>query len=879
VLLADLWLGSVAVTDPPASLSVYRTGLSNPNLPATKIQLSLPTDGPAEEVQPRATQGVVITRQARLTRFESGLPADSLLDLTDLHGAGNPLSGGLFVGTGKALGVSITAPAGPSALADQPITLRPPDKSPAPFATPAITGAAEPSAPDSQVFLRLSPQDAGSSNSPPVAANYSYTVVHDRHLVVDEVDGLLSDSYDPDGDPLQVLIVTAPAHGSLETQSMPTDGAFSYVPNTGYVGTDSFTYKLWDGLDESSVATVTISVTNYAPEVASKSFTLTEGQVLTGDVLAGAYDPDGDPLQSMLVSNPSHGDLVLHDDGTFIYTPSINYYGSDSFSYAVTDGVATTTPLTANLTITSAGPFDLDGHDAATLTPWMSEPDEVGYGLQVSTTSSAQIFLRVYDVPDGWIVTDRRVSWDPNVLAVNGVTWPGYIDLDPAGGNEVMTVTALVTGYGESKITYSAAAKTDTGGGMGFGPEQAPDTGGVVPFGLGQGFATDIDLEAVEQKAVLRQLEFTSDHNVIRKNTRNVLTSGDRYNDVEFVRATEYSAPMTQTMSYPGMASKMKVKVTWDWSGIPTGTVFKLVGKGTDTAMQFESGLFTTNAVGNSEIEVTATNDVGNKVRTINDVIDWKMVLNPGAANEEALHMGTSGTHKIYVLFNSPAAQDREPFQVTDIRLDRTVAVASKALENARAAVTPAVPTWQRIAYHVVQLQRFNLDWRKNVLQGPPTDENLPKGWKVPDTWTGLPGEGTDCVSGAAFSWLVVVTSGMSLTANVDALAAKSATEPTKAVVFAPDDPARLRNGGREELILRDHSGQVNRFEAALIVTPPGTGASTFYFPVGADDARFTNKDDVITIFADAVWVRRNTNAVLPPPVWSYTRAANVSID
>jgi uncharacterized repeat protein (TIGR01451 family) len=51
--------------------------------------------------------------------------------------------------------------------------------------------------------------------------------------------------------------VTAPAHGSLSGNTP----ALIYTPNSGYTGTDSFTFKANDGLTDSNIATVSISVT------------------------------------------------------------------------------------------------------------------------------------------------------------------------------------------------------------------------------------------------------------------------------------------------------------------------------------------------------------------------------------------------------------------------------------------------------------------------------------------------------------------------------------------------------------------------------------------------------------------------------------------
>ena len=49
----------------------------------------------------------------------------------------------------------------------------------------------------------------------------------------------------------------APAHGDL---SFNADGSFVYQQGFGFTGSDTFTYRVTDGVHTSSAATVTITV-------------------------------------------------------------------------------------------------------------------------------------------------------------------------------------------------------------------------------------------------------------------------------------------------------------------------------------------------------------------------------------------------------------------------------------------------------------------------------------------------------------------------------------------------------------------------------------------------------------------------------------------
>ncbi|HQU46638.1 MAG TPA: Ig-like domain-containing protein, partial [Pirellulales bacterium] len=94
----------------------------------------------------------------------------------------------------------------------------------------------------------------------PIANNDGYQLPNSQTLNVDAATGVLANDAAPDGGTLTASLVSQPAHGSLTFNS---DGSFSYTPDSGWVGTDSFTYDNSDGIMTSSTATVTL-VTQYS---------------------------------------------------------------------------------------------------------------------------------------------------------------------------------------------------------------------------------------------------------------------------------------------------------------------------------------------------------------------------------------------------------------------------------------------------------------------------------------------------------------------------------------------------------------------------------------------------------------------------------------
>jgi hypothetical protein len=94
------------------------------------------------------------------------------------------------------------------------------------------------------------------NNNAPAAAGDAYGTDEDTALHV-TAPGVLGNDTDRDGDGLEAVLASDPAHGSV---TLGSDGSFSYRPDPDFNGSDSFTYRAGDGYLESDTATVTIEV-------------------------------------------------------------------------------------------------------------------------------------------------------------------------------------------------------------------------------------------------------------------------------------------------------------------------------------------------------------------------------------------------------------------------------------------------------------------------------------------------------------------------------------------------------------------------------------------------------------------------------------------
>jgi len=165
--------------------------------------------------------------------------------------------------------------------------------------------------------------------------------------------GMLGNDSDADGDPLTVVVLTVPQHGS---GSIGSDGSLNYMPDANFCGSDTFTYKASDGTAESNIATVTITVNpiNDPPVAGDDAYSTDEDTPLnvgTPGVLGNDSDPEGDTLSAIKVTDTSHGTLTFNNDGSFDYTPDADFSGPDSFTYEANDGDLDSNLATVTITV------------------------------------------------------------------------------------------------------------------------------------------------------------------------------------------------------------------------------------------------------------------------------------------------------------------------------------------------------------------------------------------------------------------------------------------------------------------------------------------------------------------------------------------------
>ncbi len=186
----------------------------------------------------------------------------------------------------------------------------------------------------------------------PIATNDSYSMNENTFLDI-SAPGILANDTGLQGKILNAGLVSNVKNGTLILEA---NGSFIYVPDANFHGIDSFKYLVNDGSQSSNVASVTINVkqVNHSPVAQNDVYSVNENSTLVTKgkgVLSNDTDADGNNLSAILVSGVSNGILSLNSNGTFTYTPSINFHGIDSFTYKANDGISESNIATVTITI------------------------------------------------------------------------------------------------------------------------------------------------------------------------------------------------------------------------------------------------------------------------------------------------------------------------------------------------------------------------------------------------------------------------------------------------------------------------------------------------------------------------------------------------
>ncbi len=296
-------------------------------------------------------------------------------------------------------------------------------------------------------------------NIAPNAVNDIVNIAIDEVVVID----VLANDNDPFcGDELTIIDNTDPVNGTIEL----VDGMFTYTPDAGFAGIDSFSYTIEDNCPEDPLTDVALVVINVGDDVAPNEEPIAaddeltlecDGEVVI-DVLANDNDPDGGTLTIVAVSEPQ-GEVVINDDGTLTYyAPEEDCDGDDFFYYIICDDGIPVLCDTAYVNITLESSLDAEPDIAFT-----SENEEVIIDVLLNDTGDGLEVTQITLVPiNGSVINNGTdVTYVPNPDFV-GTDYFMYEVCDENDNCEITLVTVIILPDTIPNIVPNAVNDMDT---------------------------------------------------------------------------------------------------------------------------------------------------------------------------------------------------------------------------------------------------------------------------------------------------------------------------------------------------------------------------------------------------------------------------------
>ncbi|WP_295129274.1 Ig-like domain-containing protein [uncultured Chitinophaga sp.] len=286
----------------------------------------------------------------------------------------------------------------------------------------------------------------------PIAGDDNLATNEDVPLTITPQSLLANDTDADVGQTLTVSIYAQPANGTLSVNGA---GNFVYTPNANFNGTDRFVYRVCDNgapsLCDTATVTITVTAVNDAPVIRDDNYTAEEDAVLTvpaSGVLLNDFEADGETMTALLLTQATHGTVVVAADGGFTYTPDPNFNGLDSFSYRACDASGNCTPGKVRIVVSPGNDVPVAVNDSYTLledTPLnIAAPGVIANDTDVDADS---LTVSVNTQPTkGELTLNANGSfiYIPNA-DVNGVDSFKYNICDPGGACAIGTVVLNIT--------------------------------------------------------------------------------------------------------------------------------------------------------------------------------------------------------------------------------------------------------------------------------------------------------------------------------------------------------------------------------------------------------------------------------------------------
>jgi outer membrane protein OmpA-like peptidoglycan-associated protein len=263
---------------------------------------------------------------------------------------------------------------------------------------------------------------ANTNDAPTITGQVALSTAEDTALALVVGNFTISD---PDSGESHTLIVNSGTNYTVSGNTI--------TPANNFNGTLTVHVKVNDGTVDSAVfnASVTVTAVNDKPTANPGGFNTDEDTVLNG-TLTGS-DPENQSLSFSEATSPTKGSVGIGSTtGAFVYTPNTNANGTDSFTFTVSDGSATSDPAIVTVSITAKN----DAPTTGTTIPDQGATEDTAFNYTVPANAFADV--------DNVTLT----------YTASGLPASGHISMSTAG---VFSGTPLNADVGAHSVTVTAS--------------------------------------------------------------------------------------------------------------------------------------------------------------------------------------------------------------------------------------------------------------------------------------------------------------------------------------------------------------------------------------------------------------------------------------
>lgn len=227
-------------------------------------------------------------------------------------------------------------------------------------------------------------------------------------------------------------ITSPPQYGRLMARSS-LPNSLLYLPfDPGFMGTDSFQWKVSDGIDESNVATCTI---NPIPSSASpapfgqREPVLANQPTVIKPLIKGSLSYS---MELQIRKNPQHGTLTSNNSTlTFTYTPQEGFTGADAFDWRLRyrngSSWVTLADITMPVYVCESLPMARDANHIGVVGQTLTKEFSYVSNSRWAPTYQPLVDIEIVDLPEHGVlrVTERSFVYtpDPGWAGEDQFTW------------------------------------------------------------------------------------------------------------------------------------------------------------------------------------------------------------------------------------------------------------------------------------------------------------------------------------------------------------------------------------------------------------------------------------------------------------------------